>query len=221
MQFLEQLKVPGEHAFTFTGKAGLLEGVIVVPELLQENPAYIAILGHPHSLQGGSMSNKVVTTMARAFRDLGIPSLRFNFRGVGASEGVFDNGIGESEDMLSLVRLWKESCPDCQFVFAGFSFGSYVAYRAAAQWPHKLLLSIAPPVERYDYAYFSPAPVVWHILQGNEDEVVSAQEVFAFAERSTPPIPVHQFPGTGHFFHGKLLELRAKLSEIIQHEVLS
>ena len=218
MHFVEQLKTPGEYPFTFAGKAGLLEGCLVVPEKVIF--PLVAILGHPHSLQGGTMNNKVVTTMARAFRELGIPSLRFNFRGVGSSEGVFDNGIGESEDMLILARLWASSFPNNQFIFAGFSFGSYVAYRAAAQYPHQLLLSIAPPVERYDYASFSPAPAVWHILQGDSDEVVEFEGVLTFAAESTPSLPVHQFSDTGHFFHGKLLELRAALMDITREEVL-
>ena len=167
------------------------------------------------------MNNKVVTTMARAFRELGIPSLRFNFRGVENSAGDFDNGIGESEDMLCLARLWASEFPDSRLLFAGFSFGSYVTYRAAAQWPHALLISVAPPVQRYDYTYFSNPPSAWHIMQGDEDEVVELTDVLAFAARCTPPLPVHRFPEAGHFFHGKLLLLKEKLTQIVQQEVFS
>ena len=219
MQFIELLKSAGDHPFFFNGADGRLEGHLLVPEEIKK--PYVAILGHPHSLQGGSMNNKVVTTMARAFRELGIPSLRFNFRGVGNSEGEFDNGIGESEDMLCLARLWAGEVPTSQFIFAGFSFGAYVTYRAAAQWPHELLISVAPAVDRNEYTCFSEIPPVWHIFQGDNDEVVPLAKVLGFAAECTSTLSVHRFPDTGHFFHGKLLLLKEKLMSIIKREVLS
>src|SRR5205085_2607786 len=103
MSLTNKLNTPGEHFFTFVGPVGLLEAALNVPENVDKR--YIALLGHPHSLQGGTMNNKVVTTLVRVFKDLGIASLRFNFRGVGQSAGVFDEGIGESDDMLVLARL--------------------------------------------------------------------------------------------------------------------
>ena len=145
MQLTNQsIMTPGEHAFVFEGLSGSLQGRLLVPNIPLQS--FIAILGHPHSLQGGTMNNKVVTTMARAFATVGIASLRFNFRGVEGSEGIFDNGPAESDDMLVLARLWSSLHPDARMIFAGFSFGSYVTYRAAAQWPHELLISIAPPL---------------------------------------------------------------------------
>lgn len=219
MNFAEQLNIPGEHSFFFEGEVGRLDARLVIPEVLRQ--PYVALLGHPHSLQGGSMNNKVVTSMARAFRELGIPSIRFNFRGVEHSEGEFDNGIGESADMLCLARLWAAQVPDCRYIFAGFSFGSYVTYRAAAQWPHELLISIAPPVSRFDYNSFTSVPKAWHILQWDKDELISLEEVLAFVEQYQLKVPVHQFVDTGHFFHGKLLELKATLTQIIQDEVLT
>jgi len=157
------------------------------------------------------MNNKVVTTMARVFKELGIPSLRFNFRGVGASEGSYDAGVGESEDMIHLVEAWKSEQPDMRLIFAGFSFGSYVAYRAAAHFSHASLLTVAPPVHHYDYTAFQPAPNPWVIFQGDQDEVVPAQQVYDFAREARPEIPVIRFAETGHFFHGKLLELKAEM----------
>lgn len=118
MQITEKLAIPGEHALFLQGVIGKLETVLTVPE--QNYSAFIAFLGHPHSLQGGTMNNKVVTTLARAFKELGIPSLRFNFRGVGQSEGVYDSGIGESEDMLVLVRELQKEQPEKKLIFAGF-----------------------------------------------------------------------------------------------------
>lgn len=209
-------QTPGEHSFTFDGAAGKLEGVLSLPDRLPG--AYVALLGHPHSLQGGTMNNKVVTTMARAFRELNIPSLRFNFRGVGASQGQYDAGAGESEDMLALMRLWQEAFPGTRCLFAGFSFGSYVAWRAAAQSDSALLISIAPPVHHYDFKAF-PAPFPWSIVQGEDDEVVPPELVFEFAAEASPPIPVVRFADTGHFFHGKLIQLKTELINIIRQQV--
>ena len=217
MQFIDQLHCSGEHSLILDGCSGQLEAVLTVPEQIKTH--YVAFLGHPHSLQGGTMNNKVVTTMARVFKELNIPSLRFNFRGVGKSEGMYDDGVGESEDMLALVHLWQNAQPDIKLIFAGFSFGSYVAYRAAAQSESKLLITVAPPVHHYDYNEFSPAPTPWVIVQGDADEVVPCSLVTHFAQQSSPVIPVIEFTDTGHFFHGNLLELKAKLVEYIQMQV--
>ncbi|AWN72574.1 alpha/beta hydrolase [Legionella anisa] len=218
MQITEKLAIPGEHPLFLQGAIGKLEAVLTAPE--QNHSAFVAFLGHPHSLQGGTMSNKVVTTLARAFKELGIPSLRFNFRGVGQSEGAYDSGIGESEDMLILAREWQKEQPEKKLIFAGFSFGSYVAYRAAAQSDSQFLITIAPPVHHYDYRELNPAPYPWLMIQGDEDEVVPAALVFDFASQSTPEIPVIRFANTGHFFHGKLIELKTKLMEFIRSQVV-
>lgn len=209
-----KLDQPGEYAFTFSGEAGILEAILTVPQDCKVS--HLALLGHPHSLQGGTMHNKVVTTLARVFRDLGIASIRFNFRGVGASEGTYDAGIGESDDMLRLVTYCQASYPDIQFIFAGFSFGSYVTYRAAAQCPHVLLISIAPPVHHYDYHAFSPQPHPWMIVQGDADEVVPVEAVRQFSKTATEPLIYIEMPDTSHFFHGKLIELKTLLIEQIQ-----
>lgn len=211
MIFQSLLDHAGEHPFQFSTEAGKMEGILTVPETVASRR--VAILGHPHSLQGGSMSNKVVTTLARTFRDRGIPSLRFNFRGVGASEGEYDAGMGESQDMLRLCELWQQEQPEARFIFAGFSFGSYVTYRAAAQHAHELLISVAPPVHHYDYHDFSPAPYPWLILQGLEDEVVPAEKVSDFVQMMTPQPHLIEFKDTGHFFHRKLIDLKTVLSE--------
>ena len=211
--FCEKLAIPGEHLFFIAGVAGQLEVALTVPE--EVDSRYIALLGHPHSLQGGTMNNKVVTTLVRAFKELKIASLRFNFRGVGQSAGVYDEGLGESEDMLLLARSWLAEQPQTRLLFAGFSFGSYVAYRAAAQCPHELLITIAPSVLHYDYAEFLTVPSPWVIFQGDEDEVVPPQSVIDFAAHGNPPIPLLRFTETGHFFHGKLIELKARLIDFI------
>lgn len=209
----EKLDTPGEHLFILPGLAGKLEAALVVPE--NPDKRYVALLGHPHSLQGGTMNNKVVTTMARAFKELNIASLRFNFRGVGQSEEMYDEGVGESEDMLLLAGLCVQTMPEVQLIFAGFSFGSYVAYRAAAQHKHALLITIAPSVQHYNYAEFLPVPAPWFIIQGDEDEVVPLQSVIDFAAHTTQAIPLLRFAETGHFFHGKLIVLKERIIEMV------
>lgn len=214
MKFLiEQLQNPGEYPFVFQTGTGQIEAILTTPERVRGN--YLAILGHPHSLQGGTMQNKVVTTLARAFKEQGIAAIRFNFRGVGQSSGIFDQGIGESQDMLQLMDSCKSVLPNSQFLLAGFSFGAYVTYRAAAAIMAPLLISVAPPVTRFDFKEFPYPGENWQILQGICDEVVPEEAVKDFAETFSPPIACHLFD-TGHFFHGQLLTLKAKLAAILE-----
>jgi len=204
---------PGDHDVMLEGVVGHLEAVLTIPE--HRNPTYVALLGHPHSLQGGTMNNKVVTTLVRVFKELGIASLRFNFRGVGKSQGVYDAGIGESEDMLLIANQLTQAIPSAQCVFAGFSFGSYVAYRAAAHHSSALLITVAPAVQHYDYQAFHPAPMPWILVQGDEDEVVPSDAVYAFAAAQTPSICVLRFPEATHFFHGQLIALKTRLMNAV------
>jgi hypothetical protein len=217
LKITEQLTSPGDHEFVFSGLAGYLEAVLTVPPDLSTR--YIAILGHPHSLQGGTMNNKVVTTLARLFKELGIASIRFNFRGVGQSAGVYDKGIGESQDMELLARTVLQELPNVQLIFAGFSFGSYVAYRAAAHCPNALLISIAPPVHHYNFTEFLPVLMPWIVAQGDEDEVVPVSLVLDFVSGCSPPPFLLEFDKTGHFFHGRLVDLKLRLMEAIRMQV--
>ncbi|MFA6303537.1 MAG: hypothetical protein WC627_10480 [Legionella sp.] len=219
MHFVDKLALPGEHPMQLNGSIGAVEAVFTVPPHANKN--YIAIIGHPHSLQGGTMNNKVVTTLVRVFKELHIASLRFNFRGVGTSEGAYDDGVGESEDMLVFAKAYQQQVPEVRFIFAGFSFGSYVAYRAAAATNQSQLITIAPPVHHYDYTEFQPDPFPWLIVQGLADEVVPANLVEEFAKEHSPPLPVIEFADTGHFFHGKLLELKDKLIDYMRPQVTS
>ncbi len=217
MNLTDKLNTPGEHAFMFPGTVGQIEAILTVTD--HANPDYIAILGHPHSLQGGTMHNKVVTTLARTFKALQIASLRFNFRGVGESAGVYDEGIGESDDMLLLARQWLQELPEAKIIFAGFSFGSYVAYRAAAQCKHALLISVAPPVHHFDYTEFTPEPAPWLVVQGDLDEVVSMSLAQDFAAQHRA-IELLTFTDTTHFFHGKLIPLKERLIDAIRaHDI--
>jgi alpha/beta superfamily hydrolase len=217
MLLSDYFKQAGEHAFMAHGAQGPLEVILSVPERL--NSSYLAVLGHPHSLQGGTMNNKVVTSLARVFKELNIASLRFNFRGVGKSAGHYDAGLGESDDMLSLARQCQQIWPELRFILAGFSFGSYVSYRAAASLPTELLISIAPPVHHFDYSILRPQTRAWIVVQGDEDEVVPKALVDDFVAQSSLAPQYLVFPGTGHFFHGKLVELKARLLTMIQAEI--
>lgn len=216
-----------ETSFLISGPAGNLE-ILTSPahdnstqsDNAQQTghiaPKAIAIICHPHPLYGGTMNNKVVTALAWTFKDLGMPSVRFNFRGVGKSEGVFDNGIGELDDLLAVIRWVNEVRPGHALWLAGFSFGGYIAARAATSVPAALLITVAPQVSRFTAAPFPAITVPWILAQGDEDEVVSAQEVFAWIETLEHKPIVVRIPNAGHFFHGKLIELREKLTYAIR-----
>lgn len=211
--FTNLLQSPGEHNLVLQGHVGSLEAILTVPE--KPLASHFALIGHPHSLQGGTMNNKVVTTLARAFKALGIVSLRFNFRGVGDSVGVYDAGLGESEDMLLLAKLWQEEQPHGQCIFSGFSFGSYVAYRAASQYSSSPLITIAPPVHHYNYTEFSAVPNPWLIIQGMKDEVVPSTLVLDFVQALKTNVQLIECADAGHFFHGKLLELKDSIMHTV------
>lgn len=217
MNFAEFLKTPGEHSLTLPGVVGTLEAHLSIPESI--NSPFVALLGHPHSLQGGTMNNKVVTTMARAFKELGIPALRFNFRGVMQSEGDYDSGIGESEDMVALAKMWCKEDANVQFIFAGFSFGSYVVCRAATQFQESLLITIAPAVHNYDYLALTPSVSDWLLVQGDEDEVVPLDLVREFVHYANNPIHYVEMAQTSHFFHGKLIELKSHVLNFLKPKI--
>lgn len=208
MNLTSNLNSLGDYSFLFPGIVGQLELELTIPE--HANPDYVAIIGHPHPLHGGTMHNKVITTLVRTFKELNIASIRFNFRGVGQSAGDFDAGIGESEDMLVIARSWLKEIPTARIIFAGFSFGSYVAFRAAAQCPHALLITVAPPVHHFDYTAFAPAPTPWFVVQGDADDVVPEALVLEFVKQR-PALQYLHFSETGHFFHGKLVQLKQRL----------
>ncbi len=203
----------GDYQTLFKGPVGDIECFMTIPP--DCNKDYMAMLGHPHSLQGGTMNNKVVTTMAGVFKALGIASIRFNFRGVGQSSGVYDAGMGESEDLCFLVKQCQGAYPTLKFIFAGFSFGSYVTYRAAALCKPVLLISIAPPVHHYDYTEFNMLNMPWIVVQGDADEVVPAEEVLTFIQKNLG-ISYIDMPGVGHFFHGQLVALKVNLIESVK-----
>lgn len=198
------------HKFLLEGPTGQIE---VAASAGIADAARVAVVCHPHPLHGGTMDNKVVTMLERTFGDLGVPALRFNFRGVGASAGQFDDGHGEGEDLAAVVARARAWAPGAALWLAGFSFGSYVSTRMAAALDARLLVSVAPPVGRFAFRALDRPPCPWIVLQGENDEIVDPALVFEHFAALQPPVTLLRFADTGHFFHGKLVEMRARLAE--------
>jgi alpha/beta superfamily hydrolase len=207
---------PAPVPVAITGPVGALEGLLEDPtgEDSTQGPAHrFGVVCHPHPLQGGTLQNKVVHTVARVFQELGVPTLRFNFRGVGASEGTYDEGRGEVDDALAVLAYGRARWMHAEAWLAGFSFGSLVALAAARRLSPRLLVCVAPPVERLDPADAVGPACPWLIVQGEADEIVDARGVRAFAARVVPSPTLTLLPGVGHFFHGRLHELHDAVME--------
>lgn len=203
-----------------TQVAELIKGPVGQLELVQGKPIgeernAIGIVCHPHPLFGGTMDNKVVTTLTKTFQCLGLHTVRFNFRGVGRSEGRFDNGKGELEDLLAVVDWMQQQHPGREIWLAGFSFGAYVAAKAATQLTIQKLVTVAPAVQHFPMNDLPPITCQWILVQGEQDDVVPPQEVFAWAKDRMPKPIILRFPEAGHFFHGQLVELRVRLEEAL------
>jgi uncharacterized protein len=198
---------PGETRTTIRGPAGTLEVAINVRANLPANgPRGIALVAHPHPLQGGTLDNKVAQTLARTFAALGYAGVRFNFRGAGKSEGVFDDGVGETEDALATLAYARSEFPSIAAappVLAGFSFGCFVQSRVARTVSPERMVLVGPAVMRFAADAVPPDTIVIH---GESDDVVALADVLAWARPKHLPIVV--FPGCGHFFHGRLLDLQ-------------
>jgi len=195
-----------ETTFLLPGPVGDLE-VLVTPN---ENStrAATAIVCHPHPLYGGTMNNKVVTTLARTFRDLGLHVVRFNFRGIGKSVGQYAEGKGELDDLLAIVAWVKQVRPQDEIWLSGFSFGACIAAKAATQISVAQLVTIAPAVKHLDMRDLPPITAPWLLVQGENDEVVLPEDVYAWVETRDPQPKLIRLPGAGHFFHGQLMDLR-------------
>jgi len=200
------------------GPVGLLECAVDAPEPSEECPITIVIC-HPHPGHGGTMHNKVVTIIERSMRECGLRTVRFNFRGVGESEGSFDDGYGETDDLFAVVEWVRRTRPDDNLWLGGFSFGSYVALRAAANLSLGQLISIAPPVDRYEFANLQRPDCPWLVVQGDEDDMVSSEAVQSWAERANPPPDLVVMQQAGHFFHRRLMDLRGLLKNGVRDQL--
>ncbi|MDE2402917.1 MAG: alpha/beta hydrolase [Burkholderiales bacterium] len=194
---------PASH--TIEGPAGLLETVVDDPKTAA--PLGLAVIAHPNPQQGGTLDNKVVYTLSRAFVLAGWRAVRFNFRGIGRSGGMWDAGVGEVDDMLAVIAH-HQGDPVVRgrpLVLAGFSFGGFVAARAHARvspLPQGLIL-VGPATSRPDMPAVPEHTLVVH---GEQDDVVPLSSVLDWARPQSLPITV--VPGVGHFFHGQLPVLR-------------
>ncbi len=196
---------PSSVRLQLAGPAGLIEAVRDDPLLeLGLSPRGVAVIAHPHPLFGGTMDNKVVQTLARAFVQCGWSAVRFNFRGVGASQGGFDEGRGEAQDLLAVIEQSAASGP---LALAGFSFGAYVTSQALhALWftrdIEKVVL-VGTAASRFEVA---PLPLAAHdrtlVVHGELDDTVVLSDVMDWARPQSLPVTV--VPGGSHFFHGQL-----------------
>ena len=192
--------VATQRKIIFSGSGGRLEGVLHLPDT---EPHAIAVIAHPLSTMGGTMDNKVVTTLTKAFIELGYAALRFNFRGVGESGGSYDEGNGETLDAIAAANFMRGEFPDLPLLLAGFSFGGYVQARAATELQPQRLALIAPAVGRFA---MPDVPANTLLIHGDLDEVVELRELLKWARPQHLPVIV--VAGAGHFFHGKLTQLK-------------
>lgn len=200
---------------------------------LEDNPLRVGVVCHPHPLFQGTMDNKVVTTLTRTFRDLGMATLRFNFRGVGESEGEYANGIGEIEDLRAILQFLAKVSPNIELWLGGFSFGAMVSIQMALVYATNIvnadlpnlqgLISIAPAVQFLDSLDFFHPHCPWLIIQGGQDEIVPIKSVKdwyyqlekhpGLSQSDTTQLII--LPKATHFFHGHLQEIKETVARFI------
>ena len=209
-----ELKTMGKKKpVTIAGAVGQIEALL--EEGQSDGPfscsGYVAVICHPHPLHGGTMNNKVVSTLARVYRELGITSLRFNFRGVGNSEGEHDEARGEVDDLCCVSEWLLAEYPESQLLLAGFSFGSAIAAAASERIPVAHMILVAPPVARYSYAPQGAFACPVTVVLGGQDELVEAKTARAWLASHGCAAETIVMPEASHFFHGQLNNLREKL----------
>jgi alpha/beta superfamily hydrolase len=199
------------------GPVGRLEALIAAPRT-PRSPAGFCVVCHPHPLFGGAMTNKVAYTLASSALQAGLVAVRFNFRGVGRSEGQYSDARGETDDVLAVVEWMRARMPGAPVALAGFSFGAYVSLKAAATVHPVLQISVSVPFGRYvDSAPPPPRPdCPWLALHSRDDEVVSYEETAAVLRTYSPPPEQVTFEGAGHFYHGRLGDVREAVLPFIE-----
>lgn len=198
------------------GPAGQQELLISFPEVTQK---ITCVICHPHPVHGGTMHNKVVYTLASAMNELDIKAVRFNFRGVQKSEGQFDHGRGELEDLINVVQWVKNHYPDDIIWLAGFSFGAFIAIKGRPLCDAQQLVIVAPPAGQ---PYFEALPALtcpWVLVQGGQDEVIASDQVMNWAKHQFSSPEMIFMPEAGHFFHGQLVEMKEELLSRLKKSV--
>ncbi len=196
---------------TLPGPAGGLEVAVDLPDDDVAALPLVAIICHPLPTEGGTMHNKVVTMAGRSLRELGATTVRFNFRGTGASDGEFDEGRGEVEDLRAVAAWVRAQRSGQRLWLVGFSFGAFVSLAASADIEPGMLISIAPPAGRWDFDSIQLPSFPWLVIQGEEDEIVDPQAVYDWLDRADAQAELVRIPDSGHFFHRKLMDLRGAI----------
>ena len=190
------------------GPKGKLEALLDIPETPS---THATVICHPHPLYGGTMHNKVITTLAKVCSTLGHVHIRFNYRGVGASEGEYGHMEGELSDTLAVIDWLAAHHPFKTLWLFGFSFGSYIAARASILRPCRQLLTVAPAVQHAQFDALPPITCPWVVVQGEQDEIVPTPLVIDFAQSRPENPQLIVLPECGHFFHGHLTLLKETL----------
>jgi alpha/beta superfamily hydrolase len=201
-------RVVTSTAVDIPGPAGRLEGAI---DTAGGAAAALAVVCHPHPLHQGTMQNKVVTTVARAFAHLGATVVRFNFRGVGASAGEYAEGAGEREDAAAVADWARVQWPGVPLYLGGFSFGAAVALGVASRVGPLGLVTVAPPVTWLPAGFAAPK-CPWLLVHGTADDVVPAAPVVEWCKALESPPRIELLEGVGHYFHGNLAALEGAVT---------
>jgi alpha/beta superfamily hydrolase len=209
--------MPGEFLREIPGPDGPLEALLDTPfNGGKGSPRAAAVFAHPHPLHGGTMHTKAVYQAAKALARIGVVVLRFNFRGVGRSAGVFDGGPGEMEDFHGALDFMTARYPELSLWAAGFSFGSWIALTVGARDPRvQLLLAIAPPVDRYDFTAVKESDKPKFIIHGERDELVSIRDVRRFYAELREPKELVVIDAADHLFDGKTSEVGEAVDELL------
>ncbi|KAF3997120.1 alpha/beta hydrolase [Glaciimonas immobilis] len=201
--------------FSIAGPVGALQCALDLPDVdLFPTPRGLALVAHPHPLFGGTMDNKVAHTLARGFLALGYVAVRMNFRGVGESAGVYDEGRGETDDMAALLVHMRQQYPTLPLALGGFSFGTFVQSQLqqrliAAGAPAERLVLVGTAAGKWPMPTVAANSIVVH---GELDETIPLSAVFDWARPQD--IPVIVIPGADHFFHRKLQHIKTLMVEM-------
>ena len=190
---------------SIAGPAGALQ---VLVETTVAEPDAVALICHPHPLHGGTLTNKVVHQLAKTFNDMGAVSVRFNFRGVGGSEGEYDEGRGEVDDLLAIAGWAEERWPGLPLWLAGFSFGGFIALNGAQRLAPRRLITVAPAVNYFPAESLHLPELDWLLIQGETDDIVPPAQVKHWLDSLNFQPQFVLIEGAGHFFHGRLSALR-------------
>jgi alpha/beta superfamily hydrolase len=193
--------MPTEFLREIPGPSGPLEALMDLPD---GEPRAVAVLGHPHPLQGGTLHTKGVYQAAKGMARIGVAALRFNFRGVGRSAGTFDSGVGEQDDFRAAIDFARQRYSDLPVWAVGMSFGAWVAMTTGASDSRvSLLFGIAPPIDRYDFSVLLTSTLPKFIVHGENDELISIKDIRRFYAQLPEPKELVVIEDADHLFDGK------------------